>query len=305
MSDWLEVTVTVDGEGAEAVADVLRRYAHQGLAIEHPLPAGEAWPGEPVPQENLIVRAYIPIDAQIQTTRRQIEQALYYLSRIDARIPAPTFRTVKEEDWAEAWKAHYHPIRVGQRLLIKPAWAQVEAKPGEVVIELDPGMAFGTGTHPTTQLCLMACEWIVRPYHSVLDLGTGSGILAIAAAKLGAMKVLARDIDELAVRAAQENVQRNGVTDRVTVQLGSLEGLLTSPRRFGLGLANITAPVIMDLARQGLQHVIWPGARFVFSGIIHDQADEVIAALAAARLDLIDRRQMGDWLMLITQRRYE
>src|SRR5688500_18355439 len=123
---------------------------------------------------------------------------------------------------------HYHAIRSGKRTLIKPAWIDVQAEPDDIVIELDAGIACGTGTHPTTQLCLQACEWFVHPDTTVLDIGTGSGILAIAAAKLGAMRVLGRDIDPIAVKMAQENVERNGVQDRITVQQGSLEGLMTS-----------------------------------------------------------------------------
>ncbi|HEC22073.1 MAG TPA: 50S ribosomal protein L11 methyltransferase [Chloroflexi bacterium] len=302
MSDWIEVSVKVDGEGAEAVADALRRYVHQGVAIEQLVP-GEAWDDEDLPSGPLMVRAYFPADERAPTTRRQIEEALYYLSRLYPRIPAPAFRTVKEEDWAEAWKQHYHPIRVGKRLLIKPAWVDVESQPDDIVIEMDPGMAFGTGTHPTTQLCLMACEWLARQGMTAIDLGTGSGILAIAAARLGCYRVLARDIDEVAVRVARENVRRNGVEKQVVVQQGSLEGLLTTSRHFDLGMANLTAKIIIRLAGEGLGHLIWPGGKFVFSGLIEEQEPEVTAALEAIDLEVIDRRQMGEWVMLITQRR--
>jgi ribosomal protein L11 methyltransferase len=277
MTDWIEISLEVDGEGAEAVADALRRFVHQGISIEQPVPGGEVWPGEEIPQDNLVVRAYIPDDTQAAEARRKIEESLYYLSRLYPKIPAPTFRVVKEEDWAEAWKAHYHPIRVGKHLLIKPVWAEADVRPDDIVIEMDPGMAFGTGTHPSTQLCLRACEWFVDRSTYMLDLGTGSGILAIAAAKLGAYRVIARDIDEIAVEKARENVECNGVADRVIVQHGSLEGLITSARHFELAMANITAPVIIELAKSGLQHVIWPGERFIFSGIIDTQVDEVTA----------------------------
>jgi ribosomal protein L11 methyltransferase len=300
MPDWIEISLTVDGEGAEAVADVLRRYAHQGVAIEHPLP-GEIWPEEPPPSGPLVVRAYIPADDSAPAKQRQIEEALYYLGRLYP-IPPPSFRTVAEEDWAEAWKQHFHPIRVGERLLIKPAWAQVETGPDDIVIELDPGMAFGTGTHPTTQLCLQACEWFARPGLAMVDLGTGSGILAIAAAKLGCHRVVARDIDETAVRVAQENVIRNGVEQHVIVQHGSLAGLTTSARHFDLGMANLTAAIILGMVDEGLQHIIYPWGRFIFSGIIEDQAEQVVAALDRIGLVLLGRRQMGDWVMLITQR---
>lgn len=303
MTDWIEISLTVDGEGAEAVADVLGRYVHQGIAIEHPLP-GEIWPDEDLPSGPLVVRAYIPADRSAPDTQRKIEEALYFLGRLHP-IPAPAFRAVKEEDWAEAWKQHYHPVRVGERLLIKPAWAAVEARPDEIVIEMDPGMAFGTGTHPTTQLCLMACEWFARPGTCMVDLGTGSGILAIAAAKLGCYRVMARDVDETAVRVAQENVDRNGVGERVIVQQGSLEGLTSTSRHFDFAMANISAKVIVELAGQGLQYIIWPGGRFIFSGIIETQVEEVVAALEGADLSLQGQKQIDDWVMLITCRRWE
>ncbi len=304
MTNWIEISLSVDGEGAEAVADVLRRYVHQGVAIENRFP-GDVWENEALPQGNLLVRAYIPEDDHTEEKKRQIAEGLYYLSRIDPRIPEPQFRIVQEEDWAEAWKKNYHPIRVGRHLLIKPAWADTEIKPSDILIELDPGMAFGTGTHPTTQLCLQACEWFVHEETTMIDLGTGSGILSIAAAKLGALKVLGRDIDEVAVRSAQENIARNHVDHIVTVQHGSLEGLVTSARRWGFGMANITAPVITELASQGLQHIIWPGSMFVFSGVIQNQVEQVAAALDAIGLKLLGTREQGDWVLLITQRRWE
>jgi len=302
--DWIEISLHVDGEGAEAVADALSRYVHQGVAIENRFP-GEAWEDEPFPQNNLVVRAYIPDDAEAEEKKQKIHEALYYLSRIYPEIPEPEFQIVHEEDWADAWKKHFHPIRVGKHILIKPAWSDVEPKPDDIVLDLDPGMAFGTGTHPTTQLCLQACEWFVHPDTTMIDIGTGSGILAIAAAKLGAMKVLGRDIDPIAVKMAQENVERNGVQNIVTIQQGSLEGLITSPRRWGFGMANLTASIIRQIATEGLQHLIWPGSMFVFSGIIDTQADDMIALLDSIDLRLIGKRQQGDWIMLVTQRRWE
>ncbi|MCC6906181.1 MAG: 50S ribosomal protein L11 methyltransferase, partial [Anaerolineae bacterium] len=221
--DWIEVSLSVDGEGAEAVADALHDLVHQGVVIEQAFP-GEAWSDEPLPPGPLLVRGYFADDGQAAARRRRIAEVLGYLHMMYERIPEPEFRQVHEADWAEAWKKHYHPIRIGERILIKPAWIEVETGPDDIVLEMDPGMAFGTGTHPTTQLCLQACEWFVRPGMTVGDVGSGSGVLAIAAAKLGASHVLACDNDEVAVRVAQENAERNGVSDRVTVQHSSLAG---------------------------------------------------------------------------------
>ncbi len=301
MSDWIEVSLTLDGEGAEAAADVLRRYVSNGVALEQVIP-GEAWPDEPLPEGPVLLRGYFLDDDRATETRRKIEEGLYYLGRIYP-IPEPSFKVVHEEDWAEAWKRGFSPIRVGKRLVLKPAWIDIAIKASDVVIELDPGMAFGTGSHPTTQLCLQACEWFCNPAVNMVDIGTGSGILAIAAAKLGCYRVVARDIDEAAVRAALQNVALNHVEDKVIVQHGSLEGFLTSARHFELGMANITANVIKQMAQEGIQHLVYPYGRFIFSGITRDQVDEVAAALDRADLPMMGKREMGDWVMLITQRR--
>jgi ribosomal protein L11 methyltransferase len=292
MTDWIEVTVDVDGEGAEAISEALRRYVHQGVAMAQ------------APDGRVAVCGYFPADSRAGEARRRIEETLYFLGRLHP-IPEPTFRTVHEEDWAEAWKAHFHPIQVGERLLIKPSWAEVAADPDRIVIELDPGMAFGTGLHPSTQLCLRACEWFVGKGYKVLDLGTGSGILAIAAAKLGAGRVIARDIDEAAVGVAQENVERNGVGDKVIVQLGSLEGLTTSARHFDITLVNILAKTIIDLLDQGLRFTLWPGGRLVAAGIIEEQAAEVAAAMERNKLHVQGQESMGEWVMIIAQRHWE
>ena len=186
-------------------------------------------------------------------------------------------------------------------MYIRPEWVTAaDAKPDDIVLVMDPGMAFGTGTHPTTQLCLIAIEDLLDdwPGVDVLDLGCGSGILGIAAVKLGAAHVLALDIDELAVNATQENAAFNGVTDRITAQQGSLDVLKTSARHFDLLLANILAKVIIELCDQGLGDVLRAGGVGVFSGIIQDQADDVEAALRRTGLDPTRRRTSGDWVVI-------
>jgi ribosomal protein L11 methyltransferase len=299
MTTWIEVSLQVDGEGAEATADVLRRYVHQGIVIEQVFP-GEAWEDEPAPAGPLVVRGYFPTGENAKAIKAQIEEALHYL-RLLYPLPKPAFRTIKEDDWADAWKRHYHPIRVGERILIKPAWIEVEAQVDEIVIEMDPGMAFGTGTHPTTQLCLLACEQAIRPGMSVADLGTGSGILAIAAARLGASEVAAVDVDEKAVQIAQENVSRNRVAEQVTVGKGSAAELAATGKAFDIGLANLTAKIILSLAPDGLEKIVRPGGLFFFSGVIEDQKDEVCDMLEQIGLPVQDIVQSGDWIIITTK----
>lgn len=299
--DWIEVTLSVDGEAAEAAAELLQRYGHQGVAVEQEGIPPDQWDdGEAQPAQRLTVRAYFPADDRAEQARLELEQGLSYLNMMYP-MPQPVYRTVKDEDWSEAWKAHYHPVRIGRRLLIRPLWAQADLQPGDVEIALDPGMAFGTGTHPTTQLCLEALEDRMQPGLKVLDLGTGSGILAIAAAKLGAASVLALDIDPVAVTIAQENIEQNGAAGIITQQ-GSLDSVVTSARRFDLIVVNILAKIIIAMCDQHLGDVVRPGGVALFSGIIDEQAADVEAALRKTGLEPTNRRQQGDWVLIEARR---
>jgi ribosomal protein L11 methyltransferase len=316
---WLEVSLTVSGELAEAAADVLARFAPGGVAVEAAgisLPQADESPARPDAggaaalfeagaAGPLTVRAYLPQDDQLEETRARLADALGHLAWLAAqsglRLPGPGYRAVAEADWAEQWKEHYQPIRVGRRLVIVPAWLSPALAPADVPIRLDPGMAFGTGTHPTTQLCLAALEDLARPGEPVLDLGTGSGILAIAAAKLGARPVLALDIDAEAVRAARENVAANEVSDSVRVEQGTL-----SPSLFivhcSLVICNILSSVIIRLLDEGLARAAAPGGRLILSGILDSQAAAVKQAAVKAGLSVDEQRQMGEWVAILATR---
>jgi ribosomal protein L11 methyltransferase len=283
---WLEVSVTVRNEAAESVAEVLSRFAHHGVAIE----AGpDGWNAGPV-----IVRAYLPADDRLRASKRRVEEALWHLGQIQP-IPAPSFHPVAEEDWVEVWKDRLDVLRIGQRIVIQPSWREFAPMPGDIVIQLDPGMAFGTGLHPTTQMCLAALEEVIQSGADVLDLGTGSGILAIAAAKLGAGHVTAVDNDPDATRAARENVAANHVQENISVIDGSLP---EAPGSYDLVVVNILARVIVQMAQEGLVERLRPGGTLIAAGVLADQESGVIAAMEKARLAVTQRWQMDDWVCL-------
>lgn len=295
---WLEISLIVDGELAEAVAEVLARYVPNGVVVEStqiiPDPEGEGHPAGP-----LRVCGYLDPDADVEETRRRIEEGLWYLSRISP-MPAPQFRIIQEVNWVEAWKEHYHPIPVGKRLLIIPAWLKPE-NPNRIPIRIDPGMAFGTGTHPTTQLCLMLAEERVRPGEAVIDVGSGSGILSIAALRLGAAHALGVDIEAESVTSAHQNAVLNEVDRWLELGLGSVAEVRRgqfSIRRAPLVFANILAPVLVRLFEDGLADLVENGGCAILSGILVEQEASVIAAAERHGMKLIERQQIEDWVAL-------
>jgi ribosomal protein L11 methyltransferase len=291
--EWLEISVRVDGEAAEAVSELFNRYGRGGAVVEHRVAGGL---GAHDDVDEMRVKAYIP--AEDRALKQRIEEALWHLGQLYP-IPAPEFTVLGEADWAEAWKAHYGVLHVGQHTAIVPAWQSYDPAPGEVVIVLDPGMAFGTGTHPTTRLCLEALEELIVPGMRVLDLGTGSGVLSIAAAKHGAASVCAVDIDPIAVASARENVAANGVAGVICVERGSLEQARAT---YDLVLVNILYSVILDLLDRGLADVLRPGGIVVASGIIDDQEADIVDAFVARGIDVTGRRRERDWVALIGRR---
>ncbi|MBN1179639.1 MAG: 50S ribosomal protein L11 methyltransferase [Anaerolineae bacterium] len=281
----------MSSEAAEAVAEVLNRYAPQGVAIEAG-PEGAA--GGPV-----AVRAYLPSDADLPETRRKVEEALWHLGQL-LPIPEPAFRAVPDTDWTESWKQHMRVLHIGRRVVVRPSWLSYAPRRDDIVVTLDPGMAFGTGLHPTTQMCLMALEEHVRPGMSLLDLGTGSGILAIVGAKLGAAPVLALDNDAEAVAAARRNVDDNGVAAAVRPAQGSLA---QADGTFDVVAVNILARVIVQMAAQGLADRLAAQGLLVLAGILDEQEEEVRSALQHAGLQVTGRRQIDDWVGLEAKRR--
>lgn len=300
---WLEVSLTVNGELAEAVADVFARIAPGGVVTEQAVTYTEV-EDEGTSVGPVTVRAYLPVDSTLEERRGKLEEALGYLSMIQP-LPPPHFAPLANQNWMEAWKQHYRPIPIGQRLMIVPAW--MDSPAGErIPIRIDPGMAFGTGTHPTTQLCLELLEILglaAEPPTRVIDVGCGSGILAIAALKMGAFLALGVDIEELAVKAARENARLNGIPEeKLLLGLGSVGEILAGSfplRDAPLVFVNILAPVIMRLFEDGLARLLTPAGKLILSGILESQAEEVLAAARSQGLALVERRQLADWVALL------
>ena len=309
MNNWLEVSLTVNGELAEAVADVLARFAPNGVTTEQAVKFNDE-EDEGTPVGPITVRAYLAADEHIEETRQKLEESLYYLGMIQP-LPAPTFTPVADQNWMEAWKVRYHPIPIGKKLIIVPAWLE-SPDLTRVPIKIDPGMAFGTGTHPTTQLCLEFIEEFLDPQSeiknrkSAIDVGCGSGILSVAALKLGVDFALGVDIDEASVKASRENADANGVdAARFAIGLGSVTEILAGRfevRQAPLVLANILAPILVRLFDAGMADLIQPGGVIILSGILAEQAETVIAAAQSKGLELVGRKQMGDWVALACKR---
>ncbi|HXZ05200.1 MAG TPA: 50S ribosomal protein L11 methyltransferase, partial [Ktedonobacteraceae bacterium] len=245
---WLELTVQAHPEAVESVSELLNRYTTGGVAIEEPIELiDEGQEYRVLTGQSVNIHAYVPIDGKEGVARQQVAEGLWHLSSLGPQFVGDLqTRVVHEEDWANAWKDYFHVTHIGRRLVVRPSWRKYTPKNDEVVLELDPGMAFGTGLHPTTRMCLEQIEQRMRPGMNVLDVGTGSGILALAAAKLGAASVYCIDNSSVAVESALANTEMNHLSERVNVVLGVLDETEASrlAGKYNLVLANIIARVI-------------------------------------------------------------
>ena len=303
---WIEVNVQVTHEAVEVVADILTAAGTSGVAIEDPqlinnLRNSGTWELCDVPeQENteiVTVSAYYADDEKLQDRLKQIESELAAVEeRIGSyRFGNIRFRSLSEKDWANEWKQYFHVTHVGESLVIKPSWEEYTPKEGEHVIKIDPGMAFGTGTHHTTNMCMARLEKVLPANAEVFDVGTGSGILAIAAALLGAKSVKAVDIDAVAVRVARENIADNGLEDKIEVKEGDL--LRGTEGQADVIIANIIADIIIMLLKD-IPGKLKDDGIFLASGIISDRRADVEAAAAEVgmKVDHVDER--GGWVVM-------
>ncbi|HZQ38877.1 MAG TPA: 50S ribosomal protein L11 methyltransferase [Dehalococcoidia bacterium] len=299
--DWLELAAEAPAEQVEALYTALGEVAG-GASIEEPVvPLGPEEGVRREPWRPSTVRVYLPCDAHLAERRAAAHAAVVALPfQTELRE-----RTVHEQDWANALKDFFQVERVGRRLVVRPSWRDHAAQPGEVVLDLDPGMAFGTGQHETTRMCLLAVEELTRPGMRVLDLGCGSGILGIAAALLGAAEVVAVDTEAVAIEVTADNARRNGVAPRLRAAEGSLDERWPfgpSPERaFDLVLANIHAAAAIALA-PNLFSALQPGGTLIASGIIAERLEAVLAALSLAGFNAAEVRTAGDWRTVIAPR---
>lgn len=292
---WIELSIQTDAEGAEAAAAWLNEYVSGGAVIEQAITpeAGETLD----PARTFTVRAFFSADAAEPLARAQ--QGLWHLAQLRS-MSDPQTRELAEEDWAEAWKKFYTILHLGRHLVIKPSWLEYTPSPGDIVVELDPGMAFGTGLHPTTRLCLAALEERMAPGARVLDVGTGSGILSIAAARLGAREITALDTDPIAVETATRNIAIAHVDHLVQVHRGSVE-LAHDGSPFDLVCVNILAEIIANMA-PSLAPLTRAGGLVIASGILDYKAGGVADAFRAVGIKVIEKKQEEDWVALVGQK---
>jgi ribosomal protein L11 methyltransferase len=310
---WSEISIHTTNEAVEPISNILHEAGASGVVIEDPLELvkeredqfGEIYQLNPqdYPEEGVIVKAYLSVNSFLGETVDEIKEAVnnLILFNIDIGKNSVSVSEVNEEEWATAWKKYYHPVKISERFTVVPTWEEyTPVSSDELIIELDPGMAFGTGTHPTTVMSIQGLERFVKSDDVVIDVGTGSGVLSIASAMLGAKKVTALDLDEVAVESAKMNIKLNKVHPVVDVfQNNLLEGI---QEKADVIVANILAEVIVrftDAAAQCLK----PGGYFITAGIIQQKKDEVKQSIESAGFQIEETVQMEDWVSFIAKRK--
>jgi ribosomal protein L11 methyltransferase len=291
-TEWLEIVVEAEREAVDSVSELFATHG-TGVAVHEPVQSSRD--GEDVridPSATVRIVTHIPIDAQTEQRRAALEEGLWHLAQL-RQVQLPSVQKVSDREWADAWKRYFSVHRIGRRVVIVPSWRRYRALPDDIIVRLDPGMAFGTGLHPTTRLCTEALESAVQGGERTLDLGCGSGILSIVSARLGAGPVLAIDIEPIAAQVAQENVRRNRVARAVTVRAGTLEQA-RDRAPFDLVVANISFSVLSRLPTD-LAQLVRPGGRAILSGVLEERADELVDIWQRAGWRFDRREDDADW----------
>ena len=299
---WLELAVEVHMEAVEPVSELFARYGfNEGVVIEEPYLQERDGDNVRVDTSRpVIIRTFLAAADTDMAKLEEIRRGLFHLNQIRP-VGELIITEWAEEDWAHTWKEFYQPVRVGRKVVVRPPWRDYEEAPGDVVVILDPGMAFGTGTHPTTRLAMTGLEAAIQPGDTVLDVGTGSGVLAIAAARLGAVSVDANDIEPVAVRSARENVERNDLDIPVRIEEGTAGPDGPFPRTYTLVVANIIARVLIELV-DGITGSVAVGGTLVLAGIIEGREADVISAYGARGFTVTEREQIEDWVGMTLRR---
>lgn len=309
---WSELSIHTTNEAVEAISNILHEAGASGVVIEDSEELikeredffGEIYQLNPddFPIDGVRIKAYLAETSFLLETVEEIKLAINNLLNfeIDLGHNSITITEVDEEDWATAWKKYYHPVKISNRFTIVPTWEEYErVNSDEIIIELDPGMAFGTGTHPTTVMCLQALEKTVQPNSNVIDVGTGSGVLAIGAAKLGASHIHALDLDEVAVKSAIENIKLNNVEDSIQVTHGNL--LDNVNNQADIVIANILAEIIMTFTNDAFS-IVKENGLFITSGIIATKKEDVRQSLLNAGFVIDEVMMMEDWVTIISRK---
>jgi ribosomal protein L11 methyltransferase len=299
---WLEAKVIFEFDDKEFAIDLISNifydFGVQGVVVEDPgLEPEEDWGDDAqMTPEHYAVIGYFRRNKQAKEKKEVLQKELVRLKKENGIISRIAFQEIDEKDWAESWKEHFWPEKISRNIVVKPTWREYDSNPNEIIIEIDPGMAFGTGTHPTTSLCIHMIEKYLKPGDSFLDVGTGSGILMIAAAKLGAEKLFGIDKSDGAVEITQKNLWLNNIeTHRFKVKTGNLvEGV---EERFDLVVANILMEVIVVLL-DDIQRVLAESGIFICSGMIEGNTHLVVGKMKALGLEIIETLTKDKWVSI-------
>jgi len=283
----------------DLVSNIFYDLGLKGVVVEDPdIKPGEKWKNtDEISQDDIAVTGYIPENKQSRKNLKIIKEKLIRLEKECGIFSKSICLTIDEQDWSESWKEFFHPLKITKKIVIKPSWQDYDAIPKDIIIEIDPGMAFGTGTHPTTALCISMIEKYMKKGDKFLDIGTGSGILMITAARLGAQKVYGIDNDEIAIDIAEKNLLLNGIENKnFKVMTGNLTDKVDE--KFDFVAANILTDTIM-LLLDSVKSVLKNKSVFMCSGIIEKSKDKVAEKMVASGFEVIEIRKKEEWVSLV------